>query len=780
MKRSLLLICCLVSMIQVAVAQVSLTGVLTDSLGTVITKESSVTLVTKKDMLKVAQGKVSQGQFSLEYNPQAGREYLLYVFALGYKERYLDVTGKEGDLGNIRLSPLSVALQEVIVKPGRLQHDIVNGNDVFKIEGTELAQEHSLTTMFRRLPGIMVMQDEVTVVGAGSPIYTINGEAPRSGEMDVITPDRIEKVTVNTMPSAKYSANVTSIIDLQLKKRLRDYISVYVANQNHINSEVFKENPKVGITMSGSKFSTYIGYSYGYNNTSMKLKYLEQTQLPDETDYSMSSALSTHGIDWTHSFNIAPKYQIDDRSYVDVQYSLSGLKSRHHQDDDVLRQTMKGDEETEHVQSLLTTNGKRKSWKHDLSARYVNAFSPNKKLTLNVGYSNNSVNHNQVYDEIVAENVNSFLTDREANSETMTATVDYQTLLWKKLTVEAGARYVYLNSDNQNRYDDESAEDALVEAEEQTAVGYLNVSQTVGKFFYSLGLRGEYQYLINDFHALDRKETEHSFYVIPKVGLNYRPSKDLSMNLSYNYSRYNPSPVDLDPTVYYENTYSYRVGNPDLKPSELHSTRLRVTYLPLSLTLTANYDYTHNGIQYVFLNDENNPQVIKNTFENRDISKVGVSLSYNRQWGIYTLNCSAGYKQEFAKATYLGEEMDYSRPQLDIYASNYFSLPKGFSLTASLYYNTPRMSFPQYSAYSIMGDFSLGYAYKNFSATLSCSVSNRGYMYQQYAYLYRYSKFCTPREQFRLSINYKFSKVKQWFMKNNVNSEAIRRSISSY
>lgn len=780
MKRSLLLICCLVSIIQVAVAQVSLTGVLTDSLGIVITKESSVTLVTKKDMLKVAQGKVSQGQFSLEYNPQTGREYLLYVFALGYKERYLDVTGKEGDLGNIRLSPLSVALQEVVVKPGRLQHDIVNGNDVFKIEGTELAQEHSLTTMLRRLPGIMVVQDEVTVVGAGSPIYTINGEAPRLGEMDVITPDRIEKVTVNTMPSAKYSANVTSIIDLQLKKRLRDYISVYVGNQNHINSESFRENPTVGITMSGNKFSTYIGYAYGYNNTSMNLKYLELTQLPDETDYSMSSALSTHGIDWTHSFNIAPKYQISDKSYVDVQYSLSAYGGRHHEDDDVLRQTMKGDEETEHVPSRLITSGERKNWKHDLSARYVNAFSANRKLTLNVGYANNKVNNNEVYNEIVAENVNSFLSDREANSETMTATVDYQTLLWKKLTVETGARYAYLNSDNQNRYDDESAEDALVEAKEQTAVGYLNVSQTVGKLFYSLGLRGEYQYRTNDYHALNETDTEHSFYLIPKVGLNYRPSKDLSVNLSYNYSRYNPSPVDLDPTVYYENTYSYRVGNPDLKPSEQHSTRLRVTYLPLSLTLTANYDYTHNGIQNVYLNDENNPQVIKSMLENHDISKVGVSLSYYRQWGIYTLNCSAGYKQEFAKATYLGEEMDYSRPQLDIYVSNYFSLPKGFSLTASLSYYTPQMSFPQYSAYDIMGDFEIGYAYKNFSTRLSCSVRNRGYIYQQYAYLYRYSKFCTPREQFRLSINYKFSKVKQWFMKNNVNSEAVMRSISNY
>ena len=110
MKRNILLLVSLLIGLLPAMAQVKLTGTLTDSLGTVITRESTVTLVNKGNMLKVSQGTVSQGRFTVEYAPQDTTGYLLYVFALGYKDRYLDVSGKSGDLGNICLSPLSVAL----------------------------------------------------------------------------------------------------------------------------------------------------------------------------------------------------------------------------------------------------------------------------------------------------------------------------------------------------------------------------------------------------------------------------------------------------------------------------------------------------------------------------------------------------------------------------------------------------------------------------------------------------------------------------------------------
>ena len=784
MKRNMLLLACLLGILLPAMAQVKLTGTLTDSLGTVITRESTVTLVTKGNMLKVSQGIVSQGRFTVEYAPKDTTDYLLYVFALGYKDRYLDVSGKSGDLGNICLSPLSVALQEVVVKPGRLQHDIVNGNDVFRIAGTDLAQEHSVTSMLRRLPGVMVMNDEVTVVGAGTPVFTINGEAPRPGEMEAIMPDRIEEVVINTMPSAKYSAKVGSVIDLKLKKRLSDYLSAFVNNTMKASSEMFMDNAYAHINIGGKKLSTYLGYNYGYNHVKAYPGYLlELTQLPDGTKYFQENWMKegTTSIDWTNGFTVSPKYQINDKSYVDVIYSLSYIKGEGADESNMLRRTEVSGVETQRDESVLHDWSRMRRNNHNLAARYVYAFSPTNRLTLNVGFTKNQATNEEKVDETLNGVTDNTRGNRDANSKTFSSNVDYQAQLWKKLTVNVGGNYSYLTSDNQNVYDDGLNNNALVEGRERTAVGYVNVSQTLGKFFYSLGVRGEYQNLTTDYHGLDMSDKKHDFYLVPKVGLNYRPSQAFSVNLSYNYSRYNPSAVDLDPTAYYENKYMYRVGNPDLKSSESHNLSLRMNHLPTGLTLAANYGYTRNAMQDVYLNDEDNPQVIKRIRENHDASKVSVTLAYYHRWGIYTLNCKGGYDQNFVKALYMGEEKNYSKPRYSLYVMNHFMLPKGFSASVSVNYWSKNVSFPQETSSSWMVGLDVSYAHKNLTFQLKGHLTPRkGTLNQQYAYLYRYYRSDSAPGQFTFSITYKINKYVQWFRGNSVNSEAVRRSISTY
>lgn len=225
----------------------------------------------------------------------------------------------------------------------------------------------------------------------------------------------------------------------------------------------------------------------------------------------------------------------------------------------------------------------------------------------------------------------------------------------------------------------------------------------------------------------------------------------------------------------------YRVGNPDLKSSESHSLALRMNHLPTGLTLAANYGYTHNAMQDVYLNDENNPQVIKRIRENHDASTVGVTLAYYHRWGIYTLNCNGEYNQNFVKAIYMGEEKNYSKPRYSVYAMNHFALPKGFSVSATMYYWTKNVSFPQETSSSWMVGLDVSYAHKNLTFQLQGHLTPRkGTLNQQYAYLYRYYRSDTTPEQFTFSITYKINKYKQWFRGNSVNSEAVRRSISAY
>lgn len=780
--RKIVLASCLLILIQWSWAQVSLTGVLADSLGTVITQESTVALLTKKDLLKVAQGKVSQGHFTVEFTPRAHVEYVLYVFALGYRDCYLDVTDRQGDLGKVRLAPLSVALREVIVKPGRLQHDIVNGNDVFKVSGTELAQEHSVSTMLRRLPGVMVDdKNSVTVVGAGTPLFTINGEKPRPGEWEAITPDQIDKVTINTMPSVKYAAKVGSVLDIRLKKRLKDFLSVYIQNETTVNSKYISEKPTFHVNMGGKKFSNYIGYNHQYAHNEELDKYtMETICLPDGMEYNQEHIWKDGlNLDWSHTLNISPKYQINDKSFIDVQYALSYLKNREVNEESWLRRTGRQQEEMTFEQSELDGHSRNHSYSHDLATRYVYEVSEMEKLAVNAGYSKNRVKNGERFREYFEGQSEVTVSDQRANSETFIASADYQTVLKDKFVLETGLQYCYITSDNRSLYENASTKNSLVETKERTAAGYLGLGQTLGKFYYSVGLRCEYQSRTSVYYGWDRTDKEHSFYLIPKVGLNYRPSKAWSVNLSYNYSRYNPSAVDLDPTVYYTSKYMYKTGNPDLKPAEAHQSRFKITHLPTNIALTVNYSYV-NSILSVFLNDETNPQVIKSTLENRKNSNVQASLSYYKNWEKYTFSINGIYSQSFSKALYLDKEIDYSTPQFQLGLMNYLTLPKGFSLSCGFGYSSKSVFFPQEVKWRMNGNVGAQYRYKNLTVAVNAFVSSRYVSSRRYGYMLQDSKLNNEHERFVFSINYRINQYKQWFQKNQVNSEAVKRSISSY
>lgn len=741
MKQRFVLMCMLAWICQCAMAQISISGFLADSLGNAIKQETNVTLLTKTDMLKAAQATVKDGHFKLQFTPKEDTEYLLYVFALGYKDRYLDIPKKGGDMGRITLEPLSLTLSEVIIRPGRLQHDIVNGNDVFQIGGTTLAREHSINTMLSRLPGIAVMNDQVTVIGSGSPTFTINGKVPRPGEMDLITPNLIDKVTINTMPSAKYSASVNSVIDLKLKKTLKDYLSINLLNNIIFSSAMFREKPSANINISAGKLSTYIGYGYGYNHSTLtEGSSLERTQLPDGTEYIQKEKLHPNetGLDWTHTLNISPKYQFNDKSSLDIQYAFMQSKARANIRSDISRQTWNNGTETAQEDLILNKWAQTFQYRHSIAARYIYEIAPEKNLVVNMGYSRNKDTNNENNSEISNDETELFLSDQKSYSKTFTTTVDYSTKLWEKLTVEFGGKYTYLTSDNRTFYENELNENSLVEAKEQTAVGYLNISQLIGKFYYSLGLRAEYQNRHNEYFSLDRIDKENSFNLIPKVGLNYRPSKALSMNLSYNYLRYNPSPVDLDPTSYFINKYMYRMGNPELKPTETHNFQFRISHLPINLTFIAAYRYNRNGICSVYQTDDENPQIIKSIKQNHDFSKLSLTLSYYGRWGKYSLGASASYLQEFSTAEYMGKNINYSHPYTSLYLRNYYTLPKGFSVECGITYTSKCVSFPVTSTYKISGDAAIRYNYKDLSIRLIGCLVKWPETIHKYGYYYKF------------------------------------------
>ncbi len=770
-KHILFLLFIVISYPILAQTQISLTGTLTDSLGTSITQPSTVLVVNKKDMTKVCGGEFDKGAFKLSYQKQPETEYLLYIFSLGYKDKYVDITHKSGNIGTIKLSPLSQALKEVVIKADRLQHDIVNGDDVFKISGSVLSSEYSLQTMLSRLPGLYVEGTKVSIIGTGTPIFTINGLAPRPGELKMITPDQVEKVTVNRAPSAKYSQSVVGIIDIRLKKKLKDYISARVGNELEFNDVNLDEAPSVSVNTKSGKFTGYLGYNYTYHKNQVNIPTLSDTHLPDEIITKKEEEEEKHKTLY-HSLTVSPKYQITDKSFVDLQYNLSFNDTHSFI---TTNNTRKNNLQTlnELLKSESTSN--EKSYNHNLAARYNYEFSDNSNLIFNFGYSTNKNNKRQDIEENF-NNVNSSTgLDTRYRSHVYSANAEYNTLLWKKISLNTGINYSYIHYNNSNLYDTDTEYTNSYESlnNDHTGAAYLNLRQGFKKFSYSLGIRGEYNERKDKYNE---ENNFHHFNMMPVAILNYQFSKTVNMQLQYRNFVKNPSLGALNPSITYINKYMYVAGNPNLKSSNNHTLSYRLA-LPHFISFNASYGYIHNGTRQVIMSDENNPQITKMSYVNLNTNYVSANMSYTLGKGIYMFAISGGYNQSFFKIPYLGEENNISKPGFNFFMQHAIHLKNRLFLSVSGNYTSRRENALGGKEDSYNARFTCTYPYKNFRFSFeSLFIYNHPKSWSRYGNFYEERYQNLHEKGVKIGIAYIFNQYKNIFRKNSVNDESLQRA----
>lgn len=770
-KHILFLLFIIINYPVLAQTEVSLTGILKDSLGTNITQLSTIMVVNKKDMTKVCGGEFEKGTFKLSYSKQTDAEYLLYVFSLGYKDKYIDITHKSGNIGTVKLSLLSQALKEVIVKADRLQHDIVNGDDVFKISGSVLSSEYSLKTMLGRLPGLYVEGKKVSIIGTGTPIFTINGLTPRPGELQMITPDQVEKVVVNRAPSAKYSQSVVGVIDIRLKKKLKDYINARIGNELEFNDVNLDETPSISVNTQSGKFTGYLRYEYTYHKNQVNIPTLSDTYLADEIITKNEEEEEKHKT-LHHTLTVSPKYQITDRSFVDVQYNLSFNDTHSFITTNTTRKNNLGT-----LNELLDgkSTAKKNSFNHNLAARYNYNFSDNSNFLLNFGYSTNKNDKRQDIEENIND-VNSLTgLDTRYRSHVYSASAEYNTLLGKKVDLNIGIDYSYIHYNNSNLYDTDTEYTNSYESlnNDHTGAAYLNLKQGFKKFSYSLGIRGEYNERKDKYNE---ENNFHHFNMMPVAILNYQFSKKVNMQLQYRNFVNNPSLGALNPSITYINKYLYVAGNPNLKSSNTHSLSYRLA-LPHFISFNASYGYTHNDTRQVTMSDENNPQISKLTYVNINATDVSAHMSYSMLKGIYMFMISGGYSQVFFKIPYLGEENSISKPAFNLFMQHAIHLKNRLFLSVSGNYASRRENATGGSENSYNTSFTCTYPYKNFRFSFDTMfIYNHPKSWSRYGNFYEERHQNLHEKTIQIGIAYIFNKYRNIFSKNRVNDASLRRA----
>ena len=165
-----------------ASGQSVVTGMVADSTGEGIVG-AAVVVMDAADTTSIAwEYSQEDGRFWVQYHCQEGKEVLLFVQAYGYRSCYLPLAGKEvEDVGKLTLGGWHVGLGEVAVQGEMpIRYKFVRGRDEFQIPQHVGEQAFDVNGVLRQIPGLEVKGESVSIVGRGSPKFTINGMEPWS------------------------------------------------------------------------------------------------------------------------------------------------------------------------------------------------------------------------------------------------------------------------------------------------------------------------------------------------------------------------------------------------------------------------------------------------------------------------------------------------------------------------------------------------------------------------------------------------------------------------
>jgi len=753
-------------------AQNVVSGELVDKAGHGI-DGAAVVVMNAKDSISVAWGYSEQGIFRLNYNTPANSKLLLYIEAYGFNSLFREIPkdATTFDIGTVVMDSVSVDLNEITVTAYTdVKYRFVAGEDKYEIPKTIGEQAFDLNALLSHLPGLAIDGDKIIVIGRGAPEFTINGMKPRPGELAQLSPRDIEKVSVNRMPSSRYSREVKSVIDIVTRKSVKDYINMRVTNDFRINKEP-RNNTGVAINSKAGRWVNYLGYSFDYGRNYYETVYkniLREENKEYERIYSQSPLF----VSKKHSLTLSPKYQISDNSFVDVQYRYihKASDNSHPETFDI----------TGYEKDKSNGNSTAEDNNHDVIMRYKYSDTEKNSFDVNIGYSSvNEDEHNILSERIFALKDNSYnIIDTEYNSsfysQTANISANYEHKFKYGIKTETGGEYALIWDNGTTKY--KNGADITSETKESQAALYLNAGQEKEQFSYMVGLRWEYLYKHNS--ATDDINAKPWSY-LPSVSFSYQPTDNLNFMLYFRSSTVHPTIRERDPILHYVNKYEYTQGNPNLKSYIENELAFRVS-LPYNFYVALEYDFADNPI--VMMDDiyDIDKQQTVLTYHNFPKRKNFIAnLGWHGRIGFYSLSLDATYDQCWARIPFGDSFIEKHKPKLGVRVQQRAKMLKNTEL---------RVVFNYLSSYNYMNTWTnetynmdvvlTSALFKNkLNFTIACYnvFYNNERSTEQYKHISTYNFNRMFDRQFRVGLSYKFNNYRNVFQRNESNSNILDR-----
>ncbi|NEU08797.1 TonB-dependent receptor [Flavihumibacter sp. R14] len=541
--------------------------------------------------------------------------YVLKISFLGYQPYVSDSlkltsANPSKDFGTIKLLPAkSTVLNEVVVEAERSNIQLGIDRKVFSVNQSLVSEGGSATDLLANVPSVSVDVDgNVNLRGTSNVRVLIDGKPSSIGGGNItqvlqsLPASAIESIELVTNPSSKYDPEGQSgIINIVLKKNrkvgLNGSVSASAGSYDNYNAST-------NLSYRDGKVNLYGNYSFrngnrlgdGFNNT----EYLESGIVNNVSESARN--------DVNNTLKLGAEYFINPKTTIGLSGNFNVRDNSGLENLDYLYSNFINKDGS----SFRTSNRDGNSSGYDLSLDLSRDFQKKGHgLTANFSFGQSSEDdQQQFHQEFFATTGQRDSMDRRINENSefdanYNIQIDYSLPITGKQKFEAGFRTNLRKSDESqysevfstlnNEFNVDYGQSNDFDLDDQVYAVYSTYQNQITKTFgFQAGLRTEQAYLNTQYRGLGTASNNvvegklDYLRVYPSVFLTQKLTNDQQLQLSYSRRVNRPRGWQINPFADMSDPNNIRVGNPGLKPEDIHSFELSYIKYLMGLTFTSS------------------------------------------------------------------------------------------------------------------------------------------------------------------------------------------------
>ncbi|WP_291906215.1 TonB-dependent receptor [Chitinophaga sp. CB10] len=684
-------------------------------------------LLRKTQDSSLVKGELTAENGSCNFSNVPEGEYFLQVSQMGFNTHFvpnfqIDASHKKFSFDSITLEPLTKSLQAVQVTAQKPYIEREPGKTVLNVESSPTAAGNTALDLLRKAPGVNLDNNENVILQGKSVQVMVDGKLTYlSGEqltnlLKSTPAENIAQIELMTTPPAKYdAAGNGGIINIKTKKGKMTGINGSV-NGTFTQGWYPQANGGGNFNWRTEKFNLYGNGSLGVYRNLVQRDF--RRTFRDAQDTSMlSQDIKQRNRFNDRSYKAGLDYFINDKHTVGVLVNgyNNSFTSSIPSTTNLFRPGMRPDS----ILSSYTTNDN--SFDNiAVNLNYKGVLDTlGKEVTVDADYANFRNQRHMLLNDSMLDNhtgqfrnMNGVQNNARTNITIRSLKTDMVFPWGKQGKLETGAKFSSVSTNNLMLYDSLQggkyvraySQSDEFDYKEDVYAAYASYKKTINKTSFNLGGRMEYTRSNGYSHTMDSTVENNYLNFFPNIGVEQKLNDKNKLSLSYTRRIDRPEYGQLNPFIFYLDRYTYRKGNPFLKPQYTNTAEL-------SYVLKDKYIFTFNAsrINHIieeFLTQDNATKITTSTdvnYDHADFMNLNFTVPVDvTKWWHMDNNLNL-YYNSYRIQVGSGPLETRTNYSYNANTTQTFSLPKDFKVELTGFYQSPFIfgifkGDPQYNA----------------------------------------------------------------------------------